>query len=235
MATPVVGFGPIDHFSADVEFHEQDSSKTVNETSAMILDASGNEEAETTGLDTRNDFEDAYDYDGTGTDLKTALGTLLSQFGDVHNSVKMDELGLHFEAGQYAKMTLTGHNHVENAHVATTDGYSDVSGVLPGGTVFGVPTLAGQVNGDNASPISMDLTFRGTHIDRVGSDGNHFAGRTITFMAELSCTFLGIPTTALPTSWTMDTESDSTNPNESNTNFDEYVITAHQYFVGVFA
>ena len=231
MAAPVMG--PTDHFAA-TNLELQSSSNNDIEVSASILDNLGNVTAETTGLDSATEYSAEYSYDGGTTDFKTALGTLLSSFGNVVGSPtkKIDELTMNFEAGQYPTVSIRGHDHAENGHSAGfAEGTADPSGILPGGTTFGIPTLTGQ-GFTTGSPQSLSITCRATHVDRVGQDGNHLCGKSVTFMAELSETFLGTPNTSgdfEATGWTTDSLSDEADPNSSNVDFDEFSYTAHRY------
>ena len=223
-----IGFGPTDHFSAGANFHEQRSTLTIEETNAMILDALGNKECETSGLNTLTRYENEYAYCNAIPDIATDLGVLLTSFGEVAGSAKVDELSIHFEEGQYATVTIRGHQHAEAPH-STLEGLADVSAAVVAAAGFGVPIITGQVPGADATPISMDITFRATHVDRTGADGNHFAGKSITFRADATTTWLGIPTTALPTNWTTDSVTGATG-NDSNQDFDEFVWTGHIFF-----
>jgi len=224
-----IGFGPTDHFGAGANFHEQRSTTTIEEKTTFILDAAGNKECETDGLDTLTRYENEYAYCNASPDIVTDLGVLLTEFGDLHGSAKVDELNIHFEEGQYATVTIRGHQHAESAHV-DDEGLADVSGCgLPADAGFGVPLLTGQVLGADASGISLDLTFRCTHVDRTGADGNHFAGKSVTFRGDVSETFLGIPTTPEATGYSTDSKSDATG-NDSNVDFDEFTYTAHKFY-----
>ena len=225
MPQPTVSFGAVDVFSANANFEEQDDSSILNETSANMLDSSGNSEVETTGLNTTTEYSVSYKYKGVA--LATDLGTLLTKFGDVHGSGKVTALSINFRAGDYPTVTVTGHNHTENAHTAQLpEGYADVSAAVPASAGFGVPTPTGQTWGANATGQSLTISFSCQHVDREDYAGNHFVGKNITVRAEMSMEWLGTPTTPDATGWTLDSKGD----NDANTDYEGYVYTAHRYF-----
>lgn len=225
MAT--VGFQASDLFAAGANFNEQSSSSITNETNPFIQDADGNMQCVTAGLNTTTEYTCEYAYCNGTPDIATDAATLLTKFGDVHDSKKMTQLSLSFSAGEYATMSGTGHNHAEEAHTAgLADGYADVSAVIPAGAGFGVPTLTGQTWGTNATGVSLTITFSATHTDRVDFDGNHFVGKNTLIRAELSMEFLGVPTTHTATGWNTLTEG----PADTNQDYDSYTYTAERWF-----
>jgi hypothetical protein len=211
-------------------FNPQSSSSTHTDEAAMIKDALGNMECETTGLDGKTEYENEYAYCNASPDIKTDLAALLTAFGDVVNSIKVTELSIRYTAGQYATVSIKGHQHDEQAHASGyTQGTANVAAAVPANSGFGVPTFTGVTLGSGASPIEATLTFSFEHKDVVGADGNHFAGKNITPKATLSITYEGTPSTGQPvTGWTTDTYSAA--PKDSNDDFDKYEYTGHRYF-----
>jgi len=225
MAT--VGFQASNLFAVNSNFHEQSSSSIDNETIATILDEVGNNECVTGNLDTTTQYSNEFSYCNAVPDLKGDIGTLLTQFGDVFDSKKVDSVTINFTAGEYATVSVSGHQHAENAHTsALADGYADVSAVIPASAGFGVPTFAGQVAGANASPVSASVTFSCNHVDRVDEGGDHFVGNSITFQCEISVEWIGEPTTPESTGFTTQTKGG----NDSNQDYDGYTYTAIRWF-----
>jgi hypothetical protein len=196
------------------------------------MDATGNNQCETM-MNERTEYANSFAYCNATPDIVTDLSTMLSKFGDVHGSKKVDTVTVNFEKGQYATVDVTGHNHTDNAHAAgVSDGYCDASDVIPAGAGFGVPEWSIAM-GDNASPISATVSLSGNHIDREGEDANHWQGKTTTYRGELTMTVEGVPTdiTAAAieggaTGWTVD----SINATDSNQDFDGYAFTMHRFF-----
>ena len=222
-----VGFGASDLFAAGANFHEQSSSSILNETNAFMLDSSGNTQCVTTGLNSTSEFTNEFSYCNATPDIKTDLSTLITQFGDVFDSKKVTSLTINYTAGEYATVSITGHQHTENAHSAGfAEGFADVSAAVPASSGFGVPVMAGQVTGDDCEFISMSISFGLNHVDREGADGNHFVGKSVTIRAEATVEAIGTPTTALPTGW----NTVSSGPSDSNQDFDTWTGTWENWY-----
>jgi hypothetical protein len=232
MPAPVNSMEATNLFGFGGNFNPQSSNSDLRKDQANIMDATGNNECETM-VNERTEYTNSLAYCNATPDIKTDLATLLTKFGDVHDSKKVDSMTINFEKGAYATIDISGHNHTDNAHVAGLgDGYCDASAAIPAGSGFGVPDW-GITMGDNATPISASVVFSGNHIDREGTDGNHWEGKTTTYKAELTLTIEGVPTditaTAIEadaTGWTVD----SINATDGNQDFDGYVFALHRYF-----
>jgi hypothetical protein len=236
MASPSNTMEASDLFGLGANFNEQTSNSDLRLDAANIMDKSGNIECETM-VNERTEYSNPFAYCNAVPDIKTDLATMLTKFGDVHDSKKVDTLSINFEKGQYATLDVAGHNHTVNPHVAGyDDGYCDASGTIPDDSGFGVPSFDVTM-GDNASPISAAVSLSGNHIDREGADGNHWQGKTTTFRAELTLTTEGVPTditvaaVELGSNWTVD----SINATDGNQDFDGYVYTLHRHFDAVTA
>ena len=223
-----IGFQASDLFAAPANFHPQSSSSILNETIATMLDDEGNQQCSTGGLNSTTEYTNDFSYCNATPDIATDLNTLLTEFGNVFDSKKQTGMTVGFNAGEYATVSITGHQHTENAHnTGTTEGMADVSaGGIPAGAGFGVPTFAGQVDGADASPVSATVTYGFNHVDREGEDGNHFVGKNITCRAELTVEWVGTPTTPEATGW----ETMSKGSNDANEDFDGYTYTAEKYY-----
>ena len=213
-----LGYGATDLWAAGANFHEQSSSSILQETNPFILDAAGNQECITTGLNTLTEYSTEYAYCNATPDIKTDLATLATQFGDVHDSKKMVAMTINYAAGEYATVSITGHEHADNPHTVTVDGLADVSALIPASSGFGVPTWTGQTTGDDCEFVSATLSFSGNHVDVEGAAGNHFNGMILTVRAELTIEAIGTPTTPLPTGWYIVNQG----PSDSNQAYDTW-------------
>lgn len=219
-------------FGLGANFNPQTSGSDLRLDAANIMDATGNIECETM-VNERTEYSNPYAYCNATPAIVADLATLLTKFGDVHDSKKVDSMTINFEKGQYATLDIAGHNHTANAHVAgLPDGYCDASAVIPAGSGFGVPDW-GITMGDNATPISATVSLSGNHIDREGTDGNHWQGKTTTYRAELTLSIEGVPTDitvaaieADAAGWTVD----GINATDGNQDFDGYIFTLHRHF-----
>lgn len=218
-------------FGMGANFNPQNSNSDLRLDAANILSATGDTACETM-VNERTEYANPFAYCNATPDIKTDLATMLTKFGDVHDSKKVDTLTINFEKGQYATVDVAGHNHSDEPHAAgLADGYCDASGTIPAASGFGVPDW-GLTLGANATPISASVALSGNHIDREGTDGNHWQGKTTTFRADLTLTTEGVPTSvtvaAVETDiagWTVD----SINATDGNQDFDGYVFTLHQF------
>jgi hypothetical protein len=101
---------------------------------------------------------------------------------------------------------------------------------------FGVPDF-GVTTGSDSSPSSATMTLSLNHVDQIDEAGQHLVGKNITPRFELSVEFSGVPTSNTPalleadfdtllTPWT-DVIVDSTDTNDTNSEFDSFSFTAH--------
>lgn len=201
----VTGFGAIDGFEL------QGSGSNVIYDRAVVLGTGGNEINQKL-FNARTEVTATYKADLTGSapTLPLVLGALV-------NSLILTGINLNTINNDFATMTLTGHNHTANAHVATplnvvTHGYTLTDG-------FGVTDFLGGTAGDNASPISGSINIVCDHVDRLDESGDHLIGQNFNARAEATTTWAGVPGTA---SATFDEVSVETN--QQNVDFLETVV-----------
>jgi hypothetical protein len=225
MADAVVALEASDLFSVDSHFSPQRSSSIHSQSQSNTLDELGNNQCETM-IDGKTDYETDYEYCNAVPAIVQDAGTLLTTFGAVADSKLITDIEFAFAAGKYATMKIKGHNHDDAAHTTGT-GAANVSDIIPAGAGFGVPTWAGVSLGSNATPIEATVNVTFNHVDKISAAGIHFVGKNITCKATITVKYQGVPTTAQPmTGWTTDTYG----PEDANSDFDTYVVTAHRYF-----
>ncbi len=222
---PAVTWQASDLFGAGVTLLEQRSSSITVLEPSNILDADGNMQCETM-VNSRVDHSCDYDYCNGTPDIKTDLGTLLSTFGAVADGKVPTQMVVNFEAGQYASVSITGHNHTANPHTVTDWAIFSADPVtIPASAGFGVPTFTGWVTGDNSTPIRATVTYSCNHIDRPGYDGNQFTGVNRTFRCEIEIESIGTPGTGEITGFTLD----SSGPSDGNVDPDTSVYRFHMH------
>lgn len=180
----------------------------------------------------------------------------LENFGCTFNSKIVTGITISMTAGEYATVEITGHQHDTNAHdggatptgatraQALALGIADVSDFLPhevaeafnGWDGFGVPDF-GMTLGSDSALSSATATFSMNHIDQIDNTGSHVVGKNITPRCELSGEFIGVPTSnttaLLEADFAANTNSmltplaDSTDTNDSNSDFDTFAFAAH--------
>ena len=228
MANAVIAVEASDLFSMGANFNPQSSTSNHIDDMAQALDAAGNVQCETAGLFGRTEYSVEYKYCNASPNIKSHLGDALAKFGEVKNSIVLTGLTIRFVAGEYATVTITGVQYDEYAVVASRVNYADMSAVVPTTNAgFGVPAFTGVTLGANADYASATITCSTNHVVAKGAAGNHLVCDNITFRAELSIEYVGVPTTAQPvTGWTTDTYE----AGDANSEFDSYAITAHRFF-----
>lgn len=229
-------------FGLSANFNTQSSNTTVGTQNVATNDESGNVACQQ-NITQQTDYTQTATY--CGADFITDIGTFLTQFGNFQTVGVVTQLTINMTAGDYASVEITGHNHEVNPHVAGLSlGYADVSDFLPhevgeafeAWDGFGVPDF-GLTVGTDASPSSATVTFSMNHVDTEDEGGDHLVGKNITPRCELSADFEGIPTsttdTAIETDLRANTNAmltpyvDSTDTNDSNSEFDTFSYSAH--------
>lgn len=209
----------VDYFAAGATFHEQNSSTEEMLTFAMVIKATG-DYACSEEFDPGDSYMSEYKY--CGTDLDTALSTLISAFGAVADSKCPTELRVHFEAGEAAGVTIDGHQHDTDPHI--TLAAFDCSGIIPASSGTGVPALI-VVTG-TASPVSADLTINANHQDKVGAAGAHFWGQNIgPCKVSISVNYEGTVSAATAGNWLNIIIANSAGNQDTPTS----TVTAEQY------
>ena len=116
MAAPSNTMEATNLFGLGANFNPQTSNADLREDAANIMDATGNIECETM-VNERTEYSNSFAYCNGTPDIKTDLATLLTKFGDVHDSKKVDTLTINFEKGQYATVDIAGHNHTRRTRM----------------------------------------------------------------------------------------------------------------------
>lgn len=217
----------VDYFGAGAEFHEQSSNTEEVKQFVMIPAANGNY-ACSSEFDNGDTFMSEYRYcSDAAPDIDTDLSTLITSFGDVHASASgvQATMRVHFEAGEAATVTIDGHQHDgAQAHVTGTLSLFDCSGIIPGSSGTGVPTLI-TVAG-TSSPVSADLEINANHIDKVGADGVHWHGQNVgPCRVSITVNYEGTVTGVTPGSWLNIIGANSDDSQDTPTS----VVTAEQF------
>jgi len=210
-----------DLFTLGAQFSPQSSNSAIGKTPATAMDEKGDVACESMIGETR-DFKNDFTY--CGTDLQTDLALFLTKFGDVSNAKVVTGIQIDYEGGKQPRVAFTG---VQYPAAVTAIQYADVSAAVPAAGGVTVPTLTGVTLGTAATPIGMSITLSLNHVAAPGADGEIFAAQNITFKAECSVDYLGVPTTYDPvTGWT----TDNTDESDSNTDHDQATWSGHRYF-----
>jgi len=199
MAEIVPTIQSTNHFSLAASFGIKSSETSEFQSFNPVFDADGNYLC-SAEWDTGDTFSMDADYCGGGSpDIVTALGTILSTFGDVENSGLITKLDVMFAAGIQANVKIEGHQHDTNPHVDGTLRTADCSSIIPASSGLGVPTLI-TVAGD-VSPVNATVSFEMEHVDKPGADGVHFSGQNMRCRVSLSIDYEGQPSGVTAGDW----------------------------------
>ena len=147
--------------------------------------------------------------------------TVPATIGALLDEVILTGISLSTSATGFVSMTLTGHQHANNAHV---DNLKKVAhGVTLSGS-FGTTDFMGATPGANASLESSSCDITVQHIDVQNGDGNHLVGENFDGRIAYSQTWHGVPTTA--SSGSIDVTSTVTT--ENNTGFLQTAVTGEK-------
>ena len=193
----------VDYFGAGATLVEQNSNTEEVKQFIMIPAANGNYSC-SSEIDEGDTFMSEYRYcGGASPDIDTALGALITSFGDVHAAASgvQETMRVHFEAGEPATVTIDGHQHDgTQTHVIATLSLFDCSGIIPASSGKGVPELI-AVTGVS-SPVSADLEINANHQDKIGADGTHWHGQNVgPCRVSITVNYEGTVTAATAGSW----------------------------------
>jgi len=230
MADKSVEFLAGDLFGLHANFKEQESSTRVTREFSIVKDAYGDKSCETAASNIRTDVTNRYEY--CGATIVSDAGTFLSTFG-FSGSYAVDSAEFTFSAGQKPGLSVSGHNHADNAHADVwPSGHSlDASGVIAasqGGD--GIPALTASTHviteANDSIVTDMSITLAIEHVDVNGASNEHWAGTSRNCRVDLRISGVGVASDiSLGTSWVQDDVAD----NDSNETADTFEITAHLY------
>lgn len=141
-------------------------------------------------------FNERTDHSAT-LECQSDTNTVPDEIGEVVNSVALTGIAITTQASAYAEMTLTGHNHADNAH-------SSLNSVAHGialAACYGATDFLGGTAGDNATPIRGTITISCDHTDENDAVGAHFAGENHNPRIEAETEWLGVPSVAAEAGW----------------------------------
>lgn len=222
-----------DHFGLGANFHPQSSSAPTSYQPRNAMDENGNMECESM-VGGKTEYTTTYKYCNASPDIKTDLGAILTSFGYVLSSngatanIFVTSLNITFSDGEYADVVMTGISYADGTMPSAVTGLvANVAAAIPTGAGYGVPALTGVSLGSDAANSSLTINFSNNHIMASDGTGAFFAGNNLTFVANATAEYTGVPSSYTSvTSWT----TDGFTPSDANTNFDATSWSGHRYF-----
>jgi hypothetical protein len=213
MAEPAITFGAAQSFGAQTDWSEQSSSSNVVSDVAKALNNIGNQVASKVH-NARTEVSTPYTANKNGNcAAPTVLGKLV-------NSLVLTGIEIATSATAHATMTLTGHNHADNAHADTLQQVTH--GLASAVTGFGATDFLGGTAGSAADVESGSISITCEHTDIVASDGDHLVGNNYNATVSATTVWNGVPSATVGAGW--DVESVSTET--TNTGFLKTTVTA---------
>lgn len=230
MTDKVVAMQASDPFALNANFTEQRSNDNDAADFAQVQDENGDTAGgcESAAFNDRNEYTANYGY--CGVDIVSDAATHWTTFGEPFGAKLPTEYRISFGVEGQPTVDVTGHQHDSNPHVNAVGGGiladADMSTVIPASTGgIGAPDIWVNSDGDS-DPIEVEVTFSLEHVDRNGSDGQHFVGNNKEFVARVTARYTGVPTLNT-TGWKVPSQ----NTGDDNGDFDSFVITAHQFIL----
>jgi hypothetical protein len=204
MAEPTITFGTTTKFGSLTGWAPNGATLSKTKDRAAALDGIGNEVASTT-------FNERTEYSQEFVSSATSAPTIPDTLGELVGSCVLTGISITTNATDFVKMTLTGHQHSDNAHADTL---MRVEHGITLSSGFGAQDFLGGTAGDNASLESSTVNISCNHTDVQDGTGDHLIGQNHTATAQASSTWIGVPTTGVGEGWDA---TDTGSTTESNT------------------
>jgi hypothetical protein len=219
MAEPAITFGAVDDpFGAPAGWVAKGPAKSVIKDRANVLGPKGNEAASKLHNE-RTEYTQEFE-PASATVAPTVPPTIGVLLGDcILTGISLSTSGTGF-----VSMTLTGHQHADNAHANTLQQASHGVSVAKS---FGAVDFLGSTQGNAAALESSTCDITCQHVDVEDDDGDHLVGENFDGRIAVSQTSHGVPTTPAGAGW------DVTNvaTTENNTGFLQTAVTAEKAVV----
>jgi len=212
MADKAITYGASEGFGAFTGWESKGSNDNVTSKRAVAMDDKGDEVASQLH-DEKTDTTENLECNDDTNSIPAAVGAL-------ENARILTGIFIQTSAEGYAQMTLTGHNHTDNAHAASPALRTATHGITLA-SCFGATDFLAGTAGTDASPISGSIDIKCDHVDQVDKDGNHLVGENHNFTMEAKTTWAGVPTTPADTGWDVTVKTTT----DENTGFQKTEVT----------
>lgn len=185
-----------DRFALGGNWHANKSSVKDLAVTSEVMDKYGEILA---GKEYIDGEETECEYAYYGSALRAALEDL-QMIGYIRNSILVTKVVIKAEKQKPVTMTVTGHQHDQNAHVDSVVDGEYLGYLIPHELLIPAEQGGWDVwdilpqTAEDASIVSMTITLEVTHNDREGSDGLHLDGTTSAGKVTLSCEYNNPPT-----------------------------------------
>ena len=198
MAEPTITLGTTSKFGSLTGWVPNSATITTTKDRAVALDGMGDEIASALHNSTTEYTQEFVAAAASAPTVPPTIGALVG-------SCILTSIQISTSASDFVKMTLTGHQHADNAHANTLRQKAHGITLSSG---FGAQDFLGGTAGENACVESSTITISVDHTDDVcGATGNHYAGNNHTGKIEASTTWIGTPSEAAGSGWGVVTDT----------------------------
>jgi len=193
----------------------QEPSDNLQKDRANALDNLGNEAASKL-FNTRTETTSTYKAVADSAAIPTAVGAMV-------NGIHLTQIEVSTTQEDFATMTLTGHQHDNNAHDSAT-GQSFTHGITLT-TAFGATSFIGGADTTSAAAVqSGSITIATDHVDVNDAVGEHLSGKTHNGRMEGNTVWTGALTANADSGW----DVTSVETAFSNQGFQQTTVSATQ-------
>ena len=192
MAEPTITFGADQSFGTLTNWNEQSSNSSVVSDRARVLSKDGDQSASKT-YNERREVTTSYE-----AGAATGCSILPAQIGALTNGLIVTGIDVTTSATAFATLSLTGHNHSDNAH-AVSQALESVEHGISESLGFGAVDFLGGTAGANADVESSTISISCEHTDVESKTGNHLVGANYDPKVSATTVWNGVPTTPAAT------------------------------------
>jgi len=208
-----------DVFSLGGSFIAQSSSGSIDWAHAKMKKANGDFEVFSATFNAIDNQTCTYTFNAL-----TGLGAALPAVGEVSNAYIITGLEVSSSTGESPTITVTGHQHEEEAHTANNQYAVSAAMIALMTGAVGAYDLGGLASSPTCVQSST-YTLGGNHVDAECAEGDHWVGQTIEGIETISVNYIGhISSTATIADWTVT----NTTLDDSNDAFDLSSVSAEK-------
>lgn len=213
MSEPSIKFGTQSEFGTMTGWAGDSPSINKRSQRANVLGETGNEVASQLYDEMTETTQQFAAESATAPTLPATIGAILG-------SKVVTSISISTSATDFAKVTLTGHQHTNNPHAS-------VRNVVHGITLrvgFGATDFLGGTAGDNAAVESSTCNITCQHTDIQNGDGNHLTGNNYDARIQATVVWNGVPTAPAAAGW----DVTSVETKETPTGYLQTTVTAEK-------
>jgi len=184
MADKVIDFGASEGFGEFTGWESQSTTDNTTNQRSVALNDKGDEAASDLH-DEKQEVTSRYQCQSNTNTIPSAIGALV-------NALILSGINIVTGEGKAAEMTLTGHNHTNNAHAAEPALRTSDHGITVA-KCFGATDFLSGTAGENASCIEGSVNITCEHADQNDGDGDHLVGENYNAKIEANSKWSGVP------------------------------------------